>query len=145
MNGSRCFTGRGNTGTMAPRGTPMVDSLRKRFQWFLAHAGGIVGQHAATSLALARAEAWLEEEIDEERMRVTWEPDEHADLSWADKEDRRKLDHGYWEVRGCVLERACLECGEWKPVASLWGIVSAFDAQDNYPRIVVTELALEAM
>src|SRR5687767_4980328 len=106
-------------------------SIKRRYQFFRSTTG-IVGQDALAALNLARAEERLQRRIDRGTARILWVPDEHADLSWMDADDLEKLESGYWGVRGCILETKCRRCGEWKHVASLWGIVSAFDASDTY-------------
>jgi|SRR5215472_11457019 len=111
---------------------------RKAFDFFRANAGGVVGYTAHNAITLARAEAWAKRE----GIRFVWEPDDDADWSWMD-DDERKREH---TVEGCRAVRVheCERCGHETAdtLASLWGI---FDADNAYRRVVEAELALEAM
>lgn len=117
--------------------------LRRAQRFFAEHAGGVVGERAAGALALARAEAWLDENSD--RVAVIWEYDEEP---W-------ESDDGYQprEVLGCMIVAfppGYLEglgygrdprARDGEILASLWGIA---DPDRNYQRVVAAELALEA-
>lgn len=109
---------------------------RKAFNFFRENAGGIVGQRALGAARLARAEAWLLEQVEAGRMRVRWESDDDADLSWMDEAERGRIH----EVEGCIIESCCASCGAWTVAESLWAIV---DADADYRRVVEAELASE--
>ncbi len=128
----------------------MNRELRREFQFFHEWSGGIVGEHAVGALALARAYLKLQAMIDRDQARVRWVQDEYFDLegftddALTERKTRENLQSGLWEVRGCIVEVRCPKCKQWEQRASLWGIVSAFDQQDNYPKVVEGELASEA-
>lgn len=64
---------------------------------------------------------------------ATKAPDDCPDLSWM-SEDERRQEH---EVLGCILQDRC-----GNVLGSLWGIT---DPDNDYMRVVVAELAAEAM
>lgn len=121
----------------------MSRKLRRRWQFFFKNAGYIVGHAALCALKLAKAEEHLEAAVDTGEARVRWEMDEWADLSWADERELALIRSGALQVRCCLLETRCTACKRWETSASLFGIVSAFDNLDHYPRVVEAELALE--
>ena len=108
----------------------MTKRMFDAYKFFRKNAGGVMGRNAETALMLARAEAWM----DESGAEYSIEPDQDADLSWMTDEER-KQDH---ECVGVCLRSPN---GEYSPY-SLWGIV---DADSNYLRLIVAELAWEAM
>jgi phage/plasmid-like protein (TIGR03299 family) len=139
-------------------GAPMNAALRKAFQFFLKHAGYIVGQRAAGALSLARAEQWATDND----LEYVWSDDPDTDLGdhelWCANarrrqrkysippETRRKLvfcceHYGYQ----CLLVRPCpdhgTDCKHAEVLAALGGIL---DPDNNYRRIVEAELALDA-
>jgi len=107
----------------------MTNSLVMAYKFFRRNAGGWVGHNAENAIRLARAEAWME------TMGVEYSivPDENSDLSWMTERERQK-DH---EVVGVCLRHKFDELPY-----SLWNIV---DADSAYLRVVVAELAMEAM
>lgn len=127
--------------------------IQRRFRFFLAHGGYIVGEHARCALELARAERWA----NDNGCTYTWEPDDPADLMdheyWCN--DARREKAGYWpdgqphryglhsrlahthDVEGCVMRDA-----SGIVLASLWGII---DASPQYRRVVEAELAAEVV
>ena len=113
-------------------------TLRERFKWMLEHCGYRVGYHAIDALALARAEQYA----DNNDWVYEWEDDTCADLSWWD-EDKPIPDNLRVDI--CVLWDICPECSaKTTPLASLGGI-SYYDYDDDYPRLIEAELALEAI
>lgn len=108
----------------------MTKRMIQAYKFFRKHAGGIVGRDAQTALNLARAEHWMSETGAEYSI----EPDWDADLSWMTDAERKK-DH---ECVGVCLRNPN---GDHAPY-SLWGIV---DADSDYLRVIVAELASEAM
>jgi len=120
------------------------------FKFFHANGGGIVGQSALGAIALARAEERLHQLIDSGMARIIWEYDNDIDLSFDEYGTVTKaLQEGRLESRLCEIQikcqnhKHCLRCNGWESVASLGGIISAFDSRDTYPRIVEAELATE--
>jgi hypothetical protein len=120
--------------------TTVSRDLRSRFQFFFEHAGHVVGERAASALALARAERWLSVEAEGiERVRVD---DSDPDLSWMSDEERKRVH----EVEVFALVRVCPDHGadcrhaEW--LASVGNVV---DADRDYSRVLWAELAAEIM
>jgi hypothetical protein len=99
------------------------------YRFFFEFAGYCVGFRAQGALALAKAER----HADDHEWTASWEWDEDADLSWM-SEDERQREH---EILCCLLKDA-----DGNVLASLCGIT---DADSNYRRVIVAELALEAM
>ena len=48
----------------------------------------------------------------------------------AEAEEIDKLEMGELVALGCILETRCSECGKWRQVDSLWGIVIGSDEKD---------------
>jgi len=107
----------------------MTPQLLKSYRFHVQQSACIVGHHAESGLALARAElAALE--LD---WTFSWEYDADADdLSWMSAAERKR-EH---TIEGCILRDAAGEV-----LASLWGIV---DADNTYRRTIEAELASEA-
>lgn len=140
--------GGGDIRDIRPRGNPRPRRTMRRkrlirdVQFFRGHAGGVVGRATQGALDLARAER----EMKKRGWVVTWEPDQDADLSWMDDEERAK-DHEVW---GAILwDRDPVNMQARTPrerkaqqLASLWGIV---DPDTKYQRVVEAELASEAL
>jgi hypothetical protein len=106
----------------------MTPQLLQSYRFHVLHSACIVGEHAVSGLALARAEL-AARELD---WSFSWEYDSDADLSWM-SDAERKRDH---EIEGCILRDAAGDV-----LASLWGIT---DADNTYRRTVEAELASEA-
>lgn len=99
-------------------------TINKRYRWFRRAVGNTVpGRNAAYALALARAEEWAENE----GVKVRWEYDQYADLSWLEPGETVN------EVLGCIVSHDGYN-------ASLWGIC---DPGPDYQRIIEAELADE--
>lgn len=120
--------------------------LRRRFKFFFDHAGYVVGQRAQGAIALARAEFWLEQQSS---LTVRWEGDPDGDLGdhayWCSQE-RRQVAHAH-TIESCSIVRPCPihhdpRCWHTAVIESLGGII---DADRDYMRVVVAELASEAM
>lgn len=77
-------------------------------------------------------------EIRKHRTRIQWvldhdyAPDDtHRVMGWTPTseeqahhaEERKNLASGKWAALGCIVEKRCTHCGEWKQTDSLWGIV----------------------
>lgn len=122
---------------------PVADrtlDLRRRFNFFLEHAGGIVGRHAEGALALARAERYAEEH----GWTFTWEDDPDADTSWCTECTTASDGHDHL-MYGCILKD---EHGT--VLGSLWGIDGdpcphGGGVVMGYGRVVQAELASEAL
>ena len=100
-------------------------SLRKPYDFFRQHAGGIVGHDAIYALRLARAE-----------LRATIEG--YA-VEWRDDPDGRDTFMNDQQPAECLV--ALLVDPVGRTVASLGGIG---DPDRDYRRVVAAELALEA-
>lgn len=134
----------------------MIDSdTRERFRFFLEHAGYATPPgRAACALELARAEKGLECALAYGEASVRWVDDDVAydpgDVCTED-EAARKFDSGEWVgPLGCIV--AIGDEQHPRAVASLWGIVlnsrgvpSDWQAGDPYARVIVAELAGEAL
>jgi hypothetical protein len=107
----------------------LPSSLVRSYRFFFEFAGCCVGFRAQGALALAKAERYS---TDHEWVAF-WEWDEDADLSWMSEEERNR-EH---EVLCCLLKDA-----DGNVLASLGGIT---DPDRNYQRVIVAELALEAV
>ena len=103
-------------------------ATRKRFGFFKAHAGGVVGESAKGALALSRAEDWA----NSEGVTFTWEPETDVDDSWMTPEERKRPHEVYVAIARHPDGR----------VASLGNI---FDPDSAYQRVVNAELAMELM
>lgn len=94
---------------------------------------------AQTALALAKAEAWLDEQEDIVAMTG---PDWDIDDSWMSDEERRQPHT--WEVYRLV--RVCedhgADCRHAETLASVGGVV---DADAAYARVLFAELASEVI
>lgn len=108
---------------------PLSASMRRRYNFFRKHGGGIVGESARTALALAHAE----DDADSRGWVVYWEPELDVDDSWMTPEER-KQPHGVYV--------AVLRDEKGKVLAYLGNI---FDPDSNYMRVVSAELAAEAL
>jgi hypothetical protein len=99
-----------------------LSDLRRRFRFFLANAGGIVGERANIALCLAKAEIWAEGE----GVEREWVHNEDGwDADWPDRPE---------EVFGCILRHPD------GTEESLWGIA---DPTQEYARVVEAELAAQ--
>jgi hypothetical protein len=116
----------------------MID--RKAFRFFHENAGYVVGERAIGAAALARAEARLDEAIDNGSATVKWEwDDEPYDHGYmTDKEVAAKFESNEWTgPYGCTVT-----VGE--ETESLWGIVvGPRGTDDPYCRVIAAELAEE--
>lgn len=105
---------------------------RADFLFFCTYAGGVVGRNAVTALHLARAEQFM---VDHD-WNVEWPFDDSPDLSWCACHKNPRVKHNH-EVLVCVLKDSAGAVLE-----SLGGNV---DVDRHYARVLVAELALEAM
>lgn len=133
----------------------MVD--RRAFQFFIDHAGGIVGERAKGAIRLARAEQLLERAVDLGVASVEWrdddcEPYDPGDSATAEEAARYFGENTWTGPFGCVVQ--CGELYEYavssgresqrEHLASLWSIVvGPRGTDDPYCRVVVAELACE--
>ena len=112
-------------------GENIPPKLRKAYDFFRAQGGGVVGQSGVNALALARAEAYA----DENDWAAEWEDDpEPYDTDLEDDQP--------FEVLTCVLKD---ESGN--VLASLGSIGMSGNARQDrdYRRVIEAELALQAM
>lgn len=107
---------------------PPSKATRRRFGFFKAHAGGVVGETAKSALALSRAEDWASAE----GVTFAWEPETDVDDSWMTPAERAQPHEVYVAIARHPDGR----------IASLGNI---FDPDSNYQRVVNAELALELM
>lgn len=54
------------------------------------------------------------------RVRCVWVPDPTTPMA---EEEKENVASGKWAALGCILQKRCTNCDEWKDVDSLWGIV----------------------
>lgn len=134
----------------------MVD--RRAFQFFIDHAGGVVGERARGAIQLARAEQLLERAVELEVASVEWvddqEPYDPGDSATAEEAERYFGENTWTGPFGCIV-RVLEEAGESEDgleyldrvsaaEASLWSIVvGPRGTDDPYCRVVTAELALE--
>ena len=71
------------------------------------------------------------------RVRWVWDPDYPPEREWPSKKEFRtrwieldKLERGELVALGCIMETSCLDCGQWRELDSLWGIVIGADKRD---------------
>lgn len=134
----------------------ITPALRRSFRFFLAHGGGIVGQHAQSALALARAEQWAKDsgvafdvrDDDERAYCHCGDPTCKYREPDASESPKRWNTSNYreWDTVGVMAVRPCedhgTDCPHAEHLGSLWGIM---DPSPEYLRVVKAELALEAM
>jgi hypothetical protein len=112
---------------------------RRAFQFFLRHAGYVVGKRAQGALRLARAEYALHTH---DTAEAVWMPDMDCDDSWMTDEERAQSHT--WET--CAIVMPCdehgISCRHSKYVVSVGGVV---DADSDYRRVIEAELAAEAL
>lgn len=129
--------------------TTTAAAMREPFRFFFEHAGYVVGRRAAGAWNLARAERDLLVAIDHDRARVLWE-DDVGPFDNAGTAEWIAAAPGNRSYLGCVVERRCECCGEWRHADSLWGIaldVTTFEDNlpgDPYARVIRAEVAAEA-
>jgi hypothetical protein len=113
---------------------------RSAFGFFRENAGYVVGESALGALKLARAESRLRAELEavDPIYRVRW-VDDDVPPEWDAPDEEISAAVNLFGNMGCVVERVCDCCGNWRAVASLWSIVG----DSNYHRVVEAELALE--
>lgn len=120
----------------------MDTNTLKAWRFFREHAGGWVGHNAETALALARAEALLEDAEDAGVATVEWvydpEPYEHG--FYTNEQVRAFFDSNEWTGPfGCTLQV------NGEGVEALWGIVvGPRGIDDPYCRVIQAELAVNA-
>jgi hypothetical protein len=121
----------------------MIDSFTKNaYFFFKANAGYRVGHRAQGAFKLANAHNRLKSRVANHLVKVRWEYDENADLSWADQQTKDRIASGYYTVEGCSID-VLQECGHWdRGVASVWGVV--LESRDLQRAVIEAELALEA-
>lgn len=123
-----------------PRRTARRRGLIRDMRFFREHSGG----SSRRGLDLARAER----EASRRGWVVTWEPDNDADLSWMDDEQRKESHEVYVAVLWDTDPSAFSETwgrsrrAQEHVLASLGGIV---DPDQKYMRVVEAELASEAL
>jgi hypothetical protein len=120
----------------------MTGELIARYRFMREHAGWRVGHKSEDALALARAEATLEQAVDAGAARIVWEDDdlpyEHGFMS--DEEIAAKFESNEW-----TGPFVCLLYVDDEVVESLGGIVvGQWGTNDPYCRVVAAELASEA-
>ena len=93
------------------------------------------------AIGLATNELILRELCATEGYRIRWEYDPDVDLSWAEDEDRarmeRELQEGSLECLGVILERCIAD--EWEVVDALWGILLYVKDQEREKRLYEAE------
>jgi hypothetical protein len=120
----------------------MTNELIARYRFMREHAGGWVGHNAEQALALARAEATLEQAVDAGAARIDWEDDDlpYDHGFFSDEEVAAKFESNEW-----TGPFVCLLYVDDEVVASLSGIVvGQWGTNDPYCRVVAAELASEA-
>lgn len=112
----------------------MDQDLVRRYRWFRAKAGYVVGERAREALQLAKAERRASQD---DSVRFRWESDPCPDLSWASDEEQETIE----EVCICLLESRCGSCSHWETSQCLGGIVNP--SMGDATRLYEAELALE--
>lgn len=112
----------------------IIQSTLRRFRFFRAHAGGVVGECAVGALRLARAEALLFAQAGD-RVRFVWTYDgDHdkgpRDWGWSDAEVARweHQDH-CCEVLSMYVDGEMVDC-----LGGIW------DADGDYRRVLEAEM-----
>jgi hypothetical protein len=119
------------------------DIIRRYHEFRRIGPGGIVGECALYCLELARAEAWLDEQIAEERLAFVHEPDPDPDISWFGPHDRREYQADRLWIDMLAIVRYT---GSGKPIylACLGGVVvTPSRDSDDYVRLERANLARE--
>lgn len=117
-------------------------TLRAAYDFFRAHAGGIVGETARNALALARAE----HDARIAGLCFMWDWDNDVDYSFVETwptADQKRWNRDVHVAEMVRVAQPCGCCGTvGETLASLCGIV---DADASYRRVIEAELALEAL